>query len=235
MGKSMGVREIVLIFSLGLIALLIGTIASPLSVAQTSVELGVTATSPLGVSAGEVVPASCPSYAHIVGECTPPFSVSDQTGSGGTGTDIVVLNGSTVKLTWACINSSSSSGGNFSTGGAVSGNVNVTPSTTTIYTLVCSNGGQSTTKVTVSSASLTVTANPALVRSGNTSVISWSASNVTSCTMNGPGISASGVTGSATTPAITAQSTYTLSCVVTGLGTVSRSVTVGLVPKFEEI
>ncbi len=235
MGKSLGVREIVLIFSLGVVALLVMATQSPFPLAENSVELGVVAYSPNGASGGGVVPASCPSYAHIAGECTPTFTGTDQTpGGGGSGSSITILSGSTVKLAWSCINSASSSGSNFSTGGATSGNVNVTPSSSTTYTLVCSNGSQATVNVTVSTAGLSVTANPATVRSGEASTITWSASNVTGCSIAGPGVSSSGLSGTTHTPALTSQSTYTLSCIASGGGAVSRAVTVGIVPRFQE-
>ena len=346
MGKSLGIREIVLLFSLGLVALLVAISVNPASFISASVELGITASSPLGAAGGVVIPASCSSYEHTVGECdTAPIGYHDgltcsvtngwacdasdygsaltiefykdgPAGSGGTyawnttanitreaavgtlcggnashgfqsnvpsslkdgashsiyayaintgtaganktlltnsprsiscaavtppsftvngASSATITSGSSATLQWSCSNSTSSSGGGFSTGGATTGSVSVTPAVgTTQYTVQCSNGGQSTVSVTVSSAIMNISANPALVRSGGTSVISWSASNVNSCTVTGTGISASGLSGSATTPAITAETTYTLTCQVTGLGAVSRPVTVKLVPKFEE-
>lgn len=89
--------------------------------------------------------------------------------------------------------------------------------------------------------SLTITANPVRVRSGQTTTLSWSATNIlgqnATCSVSGPGVSWSSavsepplcaVSGSAT-PTITTQSVYTLTC-----GHQSKSVVVNVIPQFEE-
>lgn len=62
-----------------------------------------------------------------------------------------------------------------------------------------------------------ITANPALVRSGRTSQITWEANNVESCTVteDNPDINDSwtGATGTRTSSAITQLTTYTLRCI----------------------
>ncbi|MEK7114014.1 MAG: hypothetical protein AAB850_00485 [Patescibacteria group bacterium] len=62
---------------------------------------------------------------------------------------------------------------------------------------------------------VSITANPPRVYSGDPSTISWSATQVNSCAISGPGVSATGLTGSRT-PTISAQSTYTITCQTNG-------------------
>lgn len=89
---------------------------------------------------------------------------------------------------------------------------------------------------------LTITATPTRVRSGQTSLIQWSATGVigsgATCTVSGPNLTTwtSSVspapqcsTGSSQTVSITTQSTYTLTC-----GAYSESVTVNVIPNFQE-
>lgn len=193
-----------------------------------SSELAVREYSPRGVEGGAVVPASCPSFAHVSGQCTPPsFSTNDA----------AINNGESTNLTWSCPSgvNTSSSGVNFSTGGALSGSTSVSPSNTTSYTVVCNSSGSSANlTVTVYNPSLTISASPTRVRSGNASIITWSASSVDSCSVSGPGISASGLSGSQSTGGLTNQSTYTLTCTTEG-GSISASVIVTIAPAFEEI
>ncbi len=201
--------------------------AEPLS----SVELSAKTLVARGPSGAGVVPASCPSYAHFPGECNPPdFTVS---GGGGSGSTTTINEGDSATLTWECQNSSSSSGVYFDTNGQPSGTTDVAPADTTTYTLVCSNGGTGSVTVYVVHPELTIAANPTRVRSGSASTITWSSTNTNSCTVTGPNFSASGTSGSQSTGPLTVQSTYTLTCQTDG-GSVAESVTVTLIPRFEE-
>ena len=105
----------------------------------------------------------------------------------------------------------------------------------------CPNVSVTANWCTAGSSNLSITATPERTRNGQSVSLSWSASNVsgqgTVCTVTGPGVSwSSAVTvspscsasGSAT-PTITTQSTYTLTC-----GADSKSVTVNVIPNFEE-
>ncbi len=160
---------------------------------------------------------------------------SSSGGGGGTsGYTITINEGDPATLTWNCKNSSSSSGVNFSTGGAASGEAQVSPLETTTYTIVCSNGGEGRITVVVLHPILALTANPTRVRSGNASTLTWSAQNVDTCSLAGPGVSASGTSGSQSTGPVTVESTYTLTCQNTA-GSKSQNVTVTLAPSFEEI
>lgn len=196
-----------------------------------SAELGIAALSPAGELGGRVVPASCPSYAHIAGECSPTFTGSGS--SGGSGTSFSINEGDTVTLEWSCVNSDSSSGVNFSTGGAVSGGSEEQPTDDVSYTLVCSNGGQATVNVTVLHPELSITAVPRLVRPGDTSTITWSTTNTNSCTVTGPNFNKTGLSGSQSSGPITHQSTYVLTC-QTDAGPTSESVTVNVTPTIIE-
>ena len=190
----------------------------------SSVEVGFSALSPGGI--GAVIPASC-GTPHSGDLCTPPTFSND---CGGT-----INSGGSCTLQWTCFDSPSSSGVNFSTGGATSGAVAVFPTSTTQFTVVCSNGGQAQQTVTVLNPEITITADPTLVQPGFTSEIEWVAENVTpgSCTVTGPSFSETGESGTEDTAPITQQSTYVLACSTAG-GPISESVVVNVVPTFEE-
>lgn len=155
-------------------------------------------------------------------------------GGGSSGYTITINEGDSATLTWSCKNSSSSSGVNFSTGGAPSGEAQVSPLETTTYTIVCSNGGEGNITVVVLHPKLNLTANPERVRRGNASTLTWSTENVNTCSLTGPGVSTSGTSGSQSTGPIENESTYTLSC-QNQAGSKAESVTVTLAPSFQEI
>jgi hypothetical protein len=211
---------------------------------RSSVEVAVSEMSPRGIEGGAVIPASCPSYAHATGQCTPPtFTVSylgdgGSGGSGDGGSSITINEGDAVELEWACSSdhNTDSSGLNFSTGGALSGTEEVTPADDATYSITCNDSGTTAdVEVTVLHPSLSLSASPTRVRAGNASTITWSASEVDSCSVTGPaGAFASGTSGSQSTGAISNQSVYTLTCQTEG-GAVSASVTVTIAPSFEEI
>ena len=105
----------------------------------------------------------------------------------------------------------------------------------------CPNVSVTANWCTTSTPNLTLTATPSRVRSGQSVALAWSATGVNgqnaTCTVSGPGVSwSSAVTtspscstsGSANTT-IQTQSTYTLTC-----NGVSESVTVNVIPNFEE-
>jgi hypothetical protein len=87
--------------------------------------------------------------------------------------------------------------------------------------------------------SATLKAVPLLVHSGKTSSISWSAFNVTSCTVRGTnGDSWTGISSTGkTTSLILGQTIYTLHCVGyagANPSTIDKSITVNLIPSFNE-
>ncbi len=185
-----------------------------------------------------------------------------------------ISNGGSVTLTWTSTLATDCSGTNFSTGGATSGNVVLTPDSTTTYTLTCSNSFDSVDDVkevqvwntecadgvdndldgdidladlgcsglgddNESSAEFVVmdiSVSAPFVQSGNSVVITWSATGVNSCSVTGTnGDSWSGISGSQNTSDIFEQVIYTLSCLdVEDHATTPQSVTVSLSPIFQE-
>lgn len=155
--------------------------------------------------------------------------------------------GATGSYTWVAsdstgVGSASTASRSFATAGTYG--MNVTGSNTSVS--YCPNvtvtGGAPGT-CSPGSATLDITATPARVRTGQTAELAWSASNVNSaspsCTVTGPGVAWSSATsaapscsasGSATTPELTARSTYTLSC-----GGQTKTVTVNVIPSIIEI
>lgn len=196
-----------------------------------SVEYGVTSVSPNGAAGGYIIPASCGSP-HAGDLCTAPsFSA---TSAGGQGSSISVVLGNTATLSWSAGDGASSCDGtNFSTGGAPSGSALVAPTANMVYAVSCSNGGSSSVLVTVINPVLSIAASHTRVHSGDTTTIIWSAMGVNSCAVSGPGAFWTGTSGSMTTPPITAESVYTLTCQTDG-GPVSATTTVALTASFEE-
>ena len=105
-------------------------------------------------------------------------------------------------------------------------------SNTTEYELTCRGPWGSATQsatVTVSAESPTVTlqASPSSLRSGDSSTLSWSSQNATSCTASGAWSGTKGVSGSQSTGPVKENSTYTLTC--TGFGrSATQSATVSV-------
>lgn len=243
----------VAVFSMFALALLAFAVAlSSLDVAlpnpTVSPEVGVKEYSPLGLRGGAVVPASCPSYAHTPGECDPPPppppppppqppTVTGSCCSNAPSNPLTVNANTPVTINWSCVNSSSSQGVNFSTGGAPSGSVQVTPGTSTTYTVVCSNGGSGSLPVTVLNPTLSLTATPAKVKSGSATQLVWSASSVdpNSCVLKNttanPAITIANGNSGSQVVTVTAETNFTLSCSTDG-GPVSVTVTVGILPSF---
>jgi len=160
-------------------------------------------------------------------------------------TQSIINLGNSTTVIWSASGASSCSGQGFFTGGATSGQVTVTPTYTTTYTVQCTwsgnyrNNGLSSSSgtVTVLNPILSISATPSLLQSGSTSVITWTATAVNSCAVseNNTTIidSWSGTSGTQTTSPITEETIYTLTCVTDG-GQVPESVTVRLVPVFQE-
>ncbi len=138
--------------------------------------------------------------------------------------------GATSTLTWASNNTTSCSAA-WTSATSTSGNMIVAPATTTAYAITCtgSNGSATaTTTITVTTPnvnptpSVTLTANPSTIDKGQSSTLSWSSANVTSC--SAAWTSATSTSGSqAVSPSATTD--YSISC--TGnYGTVSATTTV---------
>ncbi|MDP2651687.1 MAG: CARDB domain-containing protein, partial [bacterium] len=148
-----------------------------------------------------------------------------------------ITNGQSSTLTWSSTNATScTAAGGFSTGGATSGSTSVSPSSTSNYQISCTGPGGSANSnvvtVTVLEPTVTITANPTRVVTGSNSTISWSASQVNSCTVSGPGLSSATLSGSQSV-VISTQSTYTITCQTDG-APITQSVTVNVTPLFQE-
>ncbi len=86
-------------------------------------------------------------------------------------------------------------------------------------------------------ATISLKASPLLVKGGNTSSITWTSTNATSCTVTGTnGDSWSGTSGTHVTTAIVAQTTYTLTCASVNTKAVTPATAkIDLAPAFHEI
>jgi hypothetical protein len=150
--------------------------------------------------------------------------------------------GDTAVLTWGIISGTATSctGTGFSTGAGspTSGStatIIITPSNNNFSVSCTGPGGtgNASVSVTVRQPVLNVTGTPDLVAVGSQTTIAWSATDVDSCTISGPGLSASGVTGSQPVT-INGRSTFTLSCQVAG-STVTKTTVVRTPGSYEEI
>ena len=83
---------------------------------------------------------------------------------------------------------------------------------------------------TVLNPTATISASPTRVQSGKTTTVTWSSTDTTSCTVSGPGLSASGTSGSQPVT-VTSQAVYTVSC---NSGAATATATVNVVPTFQE-
>ena len=148
----------------------------------------------------------------------------------------VAYQGSSV-LAWTSTNTTSCTASNAWSGTQLtSGQVTLSGLlNTATYTLVCNgSGGSSTKSVTVNVApnvtppaapTVSLTASPASIASGASSVLNWSSTNTTSCTASGGWTGTQALSGSFATPALTATTSYTLTC--TGAsGTANQSATI---------
>ncbi|MDP2789049.1 MAG: hypothetical protein Q8O46_03305 [bacterium] len=145
-----------------------------------------------------------------------------------------IISGSSSTLTWSSTNATScTASGGWSGPQATLGIKSVVPTTTLTYTLDCTGSGgtdskSTTVTVTYPAPTLTMTASPTSVTTGQSSTITWSAVNTTSCSASNGWSGTNGVTGSqAVTPSVT--TTYTLDCSGLG-GVVTKSVTVTVAP-----
>jgi hypothetical protein len=76
---------------------------------------------------------------------------------------------------------------------------------------------------------------PQLVRSGDVTNVSWSAANVSSCTVSGTDSDSwSGASGSQVSSKITGQTIFTLTCTGLDGSTLTQSATVNIIPIFQE-
>ncbi len=150
----------------------------------------------------------------------------------------IIDRGQSSTLMWSSTNATSCTGTGFtagsSSGTSSTGAIN-TPGTSN-YQVVCTGTGGTSApafaSVEVLAPSAIISANPTRVHAGSTSQISWSASQVTGCTVSGTGLSSSSTSGSQAV-SISSQSIFTITCITNG-SPVTNSVTVNVVPVFNE-
>ena len=148
-----------------------------------------------------------------------------------TATPATIDSGQSSQLNWSstdatsCTASGAWSGSRGTSGSESSGALTATSD----YTLSCDGPGGSVTEtvtVTVTAApTLSLTATPATIDSGQSSQLNWSSTDATSCTASGAWSGSRGTSGSESSGALTSTSTYTLECTGAG-GSVTESVTV---------
>lgn len=161
-----------------------------------------------------------------------------------TASPTTIITGQSSYLTWTSSASADTcTSSDFATGGATnrsSPGVQVSPTATKTYNITCTDTtpnpdvyGYSSAQVTVTTApTLSITAAPSFVRPGNSTTISWNGGTASSCSVIGPGLVATGVTGSQSV-AVTNQSTYNLTCTKLG-NSYQSSVIVKLLPTYTE-
>lgn len=195
-------------------------------------------------SNGKSDSASCTPSSVTVNSCNPALSASPS----------AIDLGQTANLNWsipaACASSCAFSDGHAVTG--QSGSYTVTPptpdsGTTDTYALTCPSGSSNTVQadVTVRVPTVSISVSPDRVRSGDSSTVTWSSTNVDSCDITrnsspwktGLTANVSRQVNGTSPDTITAQTTYKITC-VNDSGQTSASATgtatVNLVPGFEE-
>lgn len=135
--------------------------------------------------------------------------------------------GQSTTLNWSSTNTTSCVGTGFSTGGATSGSIVVSPTSSQSYSVSCTGPGGTvdsgaTVTVIVPAPIISLTIAPSLVAKNGSATLSWSVANTQNCSITGPSGFAPVVitdplpgtprTGTNSTGAITQTSTYTLSC-----------------------
>ena len=153
-----------------------------------------------------------------------------------------ITSGASSTLTWSSTYASSctSSGGWSGTRGT-SGSLKQAPTSTTTYTLDCSNStgsAKASSTITVKAAppppsppstpapTVSLTASPTSITSGASSTLTWSSTNASSCTSSGGWSGARGTSGSLKLSP-TSTTTYTLDCSnSTGSAKASSTITV---------
>ncbi|TSD05640.1 MAG: hypothetical protein Greene07147_345 [Parcubacteria group bacterium Greene0714_7] len=141
------------------------------------------------------------------------------------------------RIDWTSSYATSCTGTNFPTGSATVGSVTVSPPVTTTYGITCTSGTRSASSsatVTVNPADITLNISPAVtVRQGDPATVSWGVVGTPdSCSISGPGLSSTAFSG-AQSVIINQQSTYTMNCLTGGVPS-SKSVTIGVTPRFDE-
>ncbi len=134
--------------------------------------------------------------------------------------------GGEATIQWSCPGSTHSGAVGFSTNGAESGQVTITPKETLTYELQCNNGTRASCTIVVGAPRADIAVSPLSVNLGGRARLYWTSEGVASCTIRGAGMVETGTSGAATTPAIYDRTEFTIECVTSAGATTTDSVTV---------
>ncbi len=129
-----------------------------------------------------------------------------------------VIGGDSTTLSWSATNAENcSAGGGWSGTKATSGSESVAPLSDTTYTLLCTgDGGSDSASVSVAvnaePPKLSFTAADSSVASGDSTTLSWSATDAENCSASGGWSGTRAASGSETVGPLNAGTTYSLSC-----------------------
>ena len=150
----------------------------------------------------------------------------------------VIDTGQSSTISWNSANAIFCAGTGFTAGGSsgsVSTGVIDNPGAYN-YQVTCSGeGGNSTpafATLDVRAPNATISANPTRVSVGGSSTVTWSASQVNSCVVSGPGLSSTSLSGSQSVT-INTQSTFRITCQTNGTP-ITSSFTANVVPRYQE-
>lgn len=134
-----------------------------------------------------------------------------------------LVQGGSTTLNWSSSGATAcAASGGWSGSEPSSGSLSVSPSATTSYTLACSgSGGNASSSATVTVTpvpppSISLSASPATIAAGGSSTLTWSTTGATSCAASSDWPGSLALAGSASTGALNASTSYTLTC--TGIG-----------------
>ncbi len=147
-----------------------------------------------------------------------------------------IASGGSSTLTWSATDASScTASGGWTGARAISGTESIGPlNANTSFSLACTGaGGTSSATATVlvqqaaAAPTLTLAASPTSVLSGDTSTLSWSSTNTTSCSASGGWSGTKATSGSASVGPLMTGQTFSLTCNGAG-GSVTRSATIAI-------
>jgi phospholipase C len=145
-----------------------------------------------------------------------------------------IVAGQSTTLTWSSLNAVSASINPGIGNVAPSGSLAVSPAATTTYTIVAtrSNGSMVSASTTVDVTSVTISASPASIATGQSSTLTWSSSDAASVSIS-PGIGSVSGSGSVnvsptSTTTYTATATNSLGATITASTTVTVNTAIGL-------
>ena len=137
-----------------------------------------------------------------------------------------------ITIQWSCPDAQYSAGEGFSTNGAPTGSVQVTPNGETTYRVDCSVGGSASCTVFAASPVAEIVAHPQSVPLSARTSVFWVADNVDRCVISGPNVrkevAGGGLRGSTPTGTILDDTPFTIECFIGGSDTpiVTDTVTV---------